>query len=75
MKLVFVAAKVFVRAPIVIGFFTRVGKMFFMINRVKAVYFSLFGGFNAFDCRRSSFHLCQPYIFFRSCEIWKPGKS
>jgi len=63
-KLVFVVTKVFAQAPIATEVFVRVEKMFFMIIRVKAVYFNLFGGFTAFDCERSSSHLCQLYIFF-----------
>jgi hypothetical protein len=62
-KLVFVVAKVFAQAPNVTEVFTRVEKVFFMIIRVKAVYFNLFGGFTAFDCERSSSRFCQLCIF------------
>ena len=75
MKLVFVVTKVFAQAPSVAEVFTRVEKMFFMIIRVKAVYFNLFGGFTAFDCERSSSRFCQLCIFFKCCEMWELGES
>jgi hypothetical protein len=67
-KLVFVAAKVFVRASTVTEVFARLGKMFFVIIRVKAVYFDVFGGFDAFGCEKSVSCFCQLLIFFRCCE-------
>jgi hypothetical protein len=70
-KLVFVVTKVFAQASIVTGFFLRVEKMFFMIIRVKAVYFNLFGGFTAFGCEIGSSYFCQLCIFFKCCEMWK----
>lgn len=67
-KLVFVVTKFFVQAPTVTEVFTHVEKMFFMIIRIKAVYFNLFGGFTAFDCVRSTSRFCQLCIFFKCCE-------
>jgi hypothetical protein len=67
--------KVFVRASAATEVFTRVGKMFFMIISVRAVYFNLFGGFTAFDCERSISRFCQLCIFFRCCKMWESGKN
>jgi hypothetical protein len=63
-KTCLVVTKVFAQARRATEFFIRMEKIFFMIIRVKPVYFNLFGGFTTFDCGNGSSHLCQLCIFF-----------
>jgi hypothetical protein len=72
---VFVVTKIFIQAPIATGFFFKKGKCFFMIIRVKAVYFNLFDGFTAVGDKIGGSHPCQLCIFFRCCEMWESGES
>lgn len=69
-KLVFVVTKIFIRDQDTVGIFILVEKMLFVIIRVKAVYFSLFGGFNDFDCKRSLSTMLYFQVLLNE-EIWR----